>query len=83
MPPLVLSGLDFLAGVFLDRVTGRIVERAEALNQQYLVLPRTHRLQPEQVEAAIGDARLHRPADDMGHEQIRREPHIGRRWNPV
>ena len=57
------------ARVALDRVA--IVSAAsEFLDQHQLALPRTGAELPEQADAAVRDARLHRRADDLGDESI-------------
>src|ERR1035437_8425813 len=59
VPPLVFAGRNVRAGVLLDGVTRGLIQHAEALDQQDLVLPRAGGMEAEQVEAAIGDAWLH------------------------
>src|SRR5438105_3100855 len=59
VPPLVFAAKRLLAGVPLDGVAGRVIQNAETLDQQNLVLPRARWIGPEKIQAAVRDARLH------------------------
>src|ERR1019366_4178142 len=58
-------------------------DHAEALDEQNLALPRPRRVEAEEIEAAMGNARFHGLAFHVGHEKIRREVHPFRSGDPV
>src|ERR1035437_2721970 len=81
--PLVFATMNLAAGVALDGVARGFVEHAEALDEQNLALPRARRVEPEKIEAAMGNARFHGLAFHVGHEKIRREVHPFGSGDPV
>src|SRR5579859_3392759 len=82
VPPLLFPGLDFLAGVSLDRVARSLIESAKALDQHDLALARPDRMKAEEVEASIRNARLHRAAYYVRREQALIDAHAFGRAHP-
>src|ERR1035437_5257340 len=81
--PLVFATMNLAAGVALDGVARGFVEHAEALDEQNLALPRARRVEAEEIEAAMGNARFHGLAFHVGHEKVRREVHSFGSGDPV
>src|SRR5262245_11097580 len=81
--PLILTRLPLGAGVSLDRIAVGLVQYTTSLHEHDLALPGSLRVEPEQIQAAVRNAGLHRPAHHMRNEEIASHPRTFGSRDPI